>query len=444
MSINFKEATKDAVKLLSELIKIDTSNPPGNEMPAAQLVAEMLKNYGYEPIIIESDENRGNVIVKLEGKGEGPSLLLLSHLDVVPADPSKWSFDPFSGEIKDGYVLGRGAIDCKGLVAIEATIMRLLAEEKVAPKGDVIFAATADEERGGVKGVKWLVENEPDLILADYVINEGGGAPIKIYDKVIYTIQVAEKGIFWVKIRTKGKAVHASIPYLGENAIEKMSEIISRLKNYKSPVKITYVVKDFIEGINKAMKNPILDLALSPNFVDSALNVLSRENKVLAEMIRAMIRNTFTPTMIKGGLKENIIPSECELSIDCRLLPEYNANDLVEELRNVLRGLDYEIEVVVGNPGSESPYDTELYKIMCQVINEFVPNSIVVPLMSPGATDSRYLRDRSICYGIWPFSPETTMEKIIPLVHGIDERISIKDIEFGIRVLYEIVKRLMY
>lgn len=447
MSIDFKSITEEGVKLLSELIKIDTTNPPGNELPAAELIAEKMRDYGYEPIVLESDKNRGNVIVRMEGKGEGPSLLLLSHLDVVPADPKRWSFDPFCGEIKDDYVLGRGAIDCKGLVAVEAMIMRLLAEEKKAPKGDIIFAATADEEKGGIKGVKWLIENHPDLIKADFVINEGGGIPIKIGDRLLYTIQVAEKGVFVVKIKTFGKPAHASTPQLGENAISKMAEIIKRISEYKSPVNIVPIVREFIEKLGRVTaQRALIDLLLTPEFTDNVLNIIAKENKIIAEMIRASVRNTITPTMIKGGLKENIVPDYCELTLDCRILPGKTVDDLKNEINEVLKGLDFELEVVGGNVGSESSRETILYEVIEKVLYKYVPNALLVPVMSTGATDSRYFRLmlNSTCYGFWPTSPESTLEKLIPLIHGIDERISVKDIEFSIRVLYDIVKTLMY
>ena len=446
MSINFKEIANEAAKLLSELIKIDTTNPPGNELPAAELIAELMKDYGYDPIVLESERDRGNVIVRLEGRGEGPSLMLLSHLDVVPADPSRWTFDPFSGEIKDGYVLGRGALDCKGLVAIEAMIMRLLAEEKRAPKGDIIFAATADEEKGGIKGVRWLIENKPELVKADYVINEGGGYPIRINDRIIYTVQVAEKGVFCVRIKVFGKSAHASVPGLGENSIIKISEIIKRISEYTSQVKIIPPVKLFLTEISKVTKTALAELLLDPNFVDNVLNILANENKIFAEIVRAMIRNTFTPTMIKGGLKENIIPPYTELILDCRVLPGIDKTGLLNELNEILKGLDCEIEVLGGCVGTESPYNTTLFNIIEKTIKNNVTMSSVVPIMSTGSTDSKHFRllTNSICYGFWPKSPESTIEKIIPLVHGVDERISINDLEFGIKVLYEIVKTMMY
>ena len=448
MSIDFKSLSEEAAKLLSELIKIDTTNPPGNELPAAELVAEVLRDFGLEPEVIESEEGRGNVIARIKGKSEGPSLLLLSHLDVVPADPSKWSFNPFSGEIRDGYVYGRGAIDCKGLVAAEAMVMKLLAEKDVAPKGDIIFAATADEEKGGSKGVGWLLTNKPELIRADYVINEGGGVPIKVNDKLLYTVQVAEKGVLWLKLRFLGKSAHASVPWLGDNAIVKMSEAVRRLASYRAPPTLTQTVKILLEVFGKALGRTVVsELLVSPDFVDLALDILSKEGfETFAQVLRAMVRDTISPTMVKGGLKENVIAPECELVIDCRLLPGRSKEDLMKTLKEILLGMEFEVETLAESVGTESPTDTQLYGIIKRTIEELVPDSLVAPFMSTGGTDSRYFRimTNSICYGFWPRSPESTMEKIVPLMHGIDERISINDLEFAIKALYRVVNDFMY
>jgi len=448
VSINFKSSSEEAARLLSELIKIDTTNPPGNELPAAELVAEALEEFGLKAEVVESEEGRGNVVARIKGRGEGPSLLLLSHLDVVPADPEKWTFNPFSGEIRDGYVYGRGAIDCKGLVAVEVMVMKLLTEKDVAPKGDIIFAATADEEKGGSKGVGWLLANRPELVRADYVINEGGGVPIRVGDKLIYTVQVAEKGVFWLKLKFSGKPAHASVPWLGDNAIVKMSEAVKRLADYKAPPTIIPVVKVLLETFGNALGRTVVsDLLTNSNFVDLALDILSREEfKTFVYVLRAMVRDTISPTMVKGGLKENIIAPECELTIDCRLLPGHTKEDLMNMLKDVLVGMDFKVETITESVGSESPIDTPLYNVIKQAIEQEVPNSLVAPFMSTGGTDSRYFRimTNSVCYGFWPKSPESTMERIIPLVHGIDEKISISDLEFAIRTLYRVVSDFMY
>ena len=448
MSIDFKSLSEEAARLLSELIKVDTTNPPGNELPAAEIVAEALRDFGFEPIVVESEENRGNVITRIEGRGEGPSLLLLSHLDVVPADPKKWSFNPFSGEIRDGYVHGRGAIDCKGLVAVEVMVMRLLAERDVAPKGDIIFAATADEEKGGSKGVGWLLENRSELVKADYVINEGGGVPIKVGDRLIYTVQVAEKGVFWLKLKFLGKPAHASVPWLGDNAIIKMSEAVKKIAEYKAPVFLTSTVKKLLEIFGKALGRTVIsELLTNPYFLDLALDLLSKEGfETIAQILKAMVRDTMAPTMVKGGIKENVIAPECTLTIDCRLLPGHTKDDLLKTLKEILTGIDFEVETITESVGTESPIDTPLYEIIEGTIVEEVPNSYVAPFMSTGGTDSRYFRvlTNSVCYGFWPKSPESTMGKIVPLIHGIDERISINDLEFAIRTLYRVVDRFMY
>ncbi|RLE77842.1 MAG: hypothetical protein DRJ56_01435 [Thermoprotei archaeon] len=448
-ALDFRGLADEAAKLLSELIRVDTTNPPGNELPAAQVVADYLRSFGLEPVVVESEEGRGNVIVRLPGSGEGPSLLLLSHLDVVPADPSEWSFPPFSGEIKDGFVLGRGAVDCKGLVAVEAAVMRLLAGREDQPVGDVIFAATADEEKGGVKGVAWLLENRPELLRAEYVINEGGGVPVRVKDRLVYTVQVAEKGVFWLKLRFKGRPAHASVPWLGDNAIAKASEAVRRIESYRPPATITPVVKTLLEAVGSATgSEAIAELLTNPDFVDLALDVVSKEEGLglLVHVLKAMVRDTMAPTMVKGGLKENVVAPSCELVVDCRLLPGRGKEELLEALRQVLVGLDYDVEFVTESSGTESPMDTPLYRAIEDTVHELVPGAAVAPFMSTGGTDSRHLRLAlgSVCYGFWPTSPESTMEKVVPLMHGVDERVSVRDLEFAIRALYGVVDKLMY
>ena len=225
---------EEIARFLSELIKVDTTNPPGNETEAAKLVRDKLGELGVDSVLVESEPGRGNVIARVRGEEEGPTLLLLSHLDVVPAKPEEWSVDPFSGVIRDGEVWGRGALDCKGPLAVELYVFADIVSRGDF-KGTIVFAATADEERGGVKGVGWLVENRPELIRADYVINEGGGFEIPA-EKSLFTVQTAEKGVYWFKLKLKGEPGHASIPGAGRNAVVGAAEAVKRISTYKPRV----------------------------------------------------------------------------------------------------------------------------------------------------------------------------------------------------------------
>lgn len=442
------ELEKEVVKLLSDLIKFNTVNPPGNELEVAKFLAEKLSEEGFKPEIIETDKGRGNLITRIKGVGEKPSLLLLSHLDVVPANPKEWSIDPFSGIIKDGFVWGRGALDCKSLVASEAMVMIMLSRSNFKPKGDLIFAATADEEKGGHKGVKWLIENNLEKIKADYVINEGGGFSFKTKKGRIFLVQTSEKTAFFVRIKSKGKPGHGSVPNVTDNALIKMAEVIKRLGTYRSRIVITPTVKLFINEFlkDKGLKGILFSkLITNPLLADIILNRFDETYKETVEFLRAMLRMTIAPTIVHGGIKENVIPSECECTFDCRLLPGQTREYLISELKKALKGIkEIEIHVPKVNEAIESPIDTDLFKTILKTLREFEPNCSIVPYMVTGATDSRYFRRLgSICYGFHPIKPDMPLGTFMKMIHGINERIAIKDLIFGTKVLYKLVKNFL-
>lgn len=438
----------EVVALLSDLIKINTTNPPGNETLAARFLAEKLGEYGLTCEVFELSEGRGNVITRIKGKSGKHSLLLLSHLDVVPALPKEWSVDPFSGVVKDGFVWGRGALDCKDLIAIEATVMKLLVREGFKPKGDIIFAATADEERGGRAGVGWLVENFPEKIKAEYVINEGGGYSIPIRGKHIFTIQTAEKGVIWMKIKAGGSPGHGSIPGVADNAVLRMAEVVRRLGTHRSKIKVAPTVKRLIKDLSKE-RGPtarlLSNLLTNPILADKLLDQMARKEKGMAELLRAMLRTTMTPTMVHGGVKENIIPSECEGVIDCRILPGQTKETLLREIKNALKGIDkLEFEFIQADRPTESPLKTRLFTQIEETLKEFVPNCSVVPFMMTGGTDSRFLRRiGSVCYGFQPMKTDIPLDEFMKMAHGINERISIDNLVFGVSVLYQLVTQFM-
>jgi len=442
------EIEEEITTLLSDLIRINTTNPPGNETPAAKFLAKTLEEEGLKCEVLESSKGRGNIITRIKGSGEKPSLLLLSHLDVVPATPKEWSVDPFSGLVKEGYVWGRGALDCKSLVAIETMVMKLLVRNEAKLKGDVIFAATADEETGGAAGVGWLVENRPDKIRADYVINEGGGFSIPLNGKHMFTVQTAEKGIVWMKIKAHGRPGHGSIPGAADNAILRMAEVMRRLGTYRSKVKVVPTVKQMIKEFSKergAIARRLSSLLTNPFFADRVLDQMAKREKGMAEFIRAMIRTTIAPTMVHGGIKENIIPSECEGVFDCRILPGQTKESLLDEVKEVLKDIEnLEFDYIKANEPSESPFDTVLHRQVQETLRDFVPGCSVVPFMMTGGTDSRYLRPLgSVCYGFQPSKTEASMDEMLKMTHGIDERISVENLVFGTSVLYRLVERFM-
>jgi len=445
------EIEEEVTSILSDLIKIDTSNPPGNETVAAEYVAKSLSRDGFECTIRESAPGRGNVSTRLRGTSEKPSLLLLSHLDVVAAKACEWSVDPFGGVVKDGFVWGRGALDMKGMTVVELMTLKMLKRNNVKVKGDVILAATADEEQGGLAGAGWLLDNYPEEVYAEYVLNEGGGLAIPAGSKNVYTINTAEKGLLWLRVKARGLPGHGATPNVAENAILHMNKIIDQLNSYCAPVIMVPTVQRFLTDMSKqdaSLREPFLRLLAEPEKADEVLNELSKTEKLLAEEIRPRIRMTIVPTMICGGVKENIIPSECETVFDCRILPGQTVSEALTLTQRLLEPLGLEkssFEVIHANNPSESPVQTALFETITTVLRDFEPDCGVTPVLMTGGTDSRFFRAKgSICYGFHPMRPETARtEKVVKREHGIDERISIDNLVFGTSILYETVKRFM-
>lgn len=445
-----KEVEDEVTHFLSELIQINTTNPPGNETAAAKYVAENLGGEGFECEFFKSAPERGSVITRLKGTGEKPSLLLLSHLDVVAAEAKEWSVDPFGGLVKDGFVWGRGALDMKGMTAVEVMVMKLLKRNDVNLRGDVVLAATADEEQGGLSGVDYLLRNYPEKIFAPYVLNEGGGDAVPTRKGNVFTVQTAEKGILWFKVKAKGVPGHGSLPNMADNAIMRMNKVIEKLGNYRSHVSLVSTVKKFLQEMARedaALQEPFSRLLANPELSDQILDDLAKTTPQLAEEIRPRLRMTITPTIIRGGVKENVIPSECETVFDCRILPGQESAQAIVLLKELLDEVDSEklvFEALQVQEPSESTAETPLYDAIAKVLREFEPDCGVTAMLTTGGTDSRFFRRMgSVCYGFQPMYPEVSSGKVIKREHGIDERISIENLVFGTSVLYETVKKFM-
>jgi acetylornithine deacetylase/succinyl-diaminopimelate desuccinylase-like protein len=446
------EVEGEVAGLLSDLIRINTSNPPGNEMESAKYLAETLGEEGIDCELFESAPGRGNLITRMRGMGKRPSLLLLSHLDVVPANHEEWTVDPFGGVIKDGFVWGRGALDMKGMTAIEVMTMKLLKRKKIKLKGDVILAATADEEKGGNFGIGYLLRKHPEKIQASYVLNEGGGGGVAIATPTsnIFVVQTAEKGILWVKIKVRGTPGHGSVPDSADNAILRMNRVIEILSEHRFQPLITQTVTGFVRELAKgdvSLEKPLNQLLADPESSDQIIEEVNKIAPNMAKELKPRIENTIAPTMISGGTKENIIPSECEAVFDCRILPGQTTAQMLDLIKDLLYDIDstkLTFEVLQAQEPSESPVETPLFKTITKVLRYFDPNCKVTPILMTGGTDSRYFRERgSTCYGFQPRLAEMQYNKIFTREHGIDERISIRDLVFGTSVLYEIIKKFL-
>lgn len=455
--VDWNAYREEAAELLSELIQIDTTNPPGNETAAARFLLERFAKEGIPGEILESEPGRGNFIARLSGQGEGPKLLFLSHLDVVPvADPTRWTHPPFSGVIADGWVWGRGALDMKGQAVVEALVVFLFKRLGVKFRGELVYLAVADEERGGGKGAGWLLAEHPELLKVDYVINEGGGAPLKLGERTFYPVENVEKGVLWLIIKVEGRSGHGSIPHQ-DNALVKAARLIDRVASYRFPKRVAPSVERFITKVAEA---------IGPAGRRAAQAILGPEELELAELARvlegtpleptlvnALIRTTISPTMVRAGVKENVIPEACELVLDCRLVPGYTKEQVLAILRELAREaglapedlpIEIEIEVLQYHPPSESPVETSFYRAIERALLEELPHVETVPFLLTGATDSRFLREAgALAYGFCPLSTKMSLSERTKLVHGDNERIDLESLELGVRVLTRLAWELL-
>jgi len=440
------EIMKETIQVLQNLIRIDTSNPPGNETLAAEWIYNFLSNEGIEAELIESAPGRGNIISRLKGTGTGPSLLLLSHTDVVPSQDAKgWEVPPFSGELKDEYIWGRGALDTKCATAAQLMTYVRLFREGFKPNGDIIFAATADEESGGNFGVGWLIDHKFEAIKAEAVITEGGGElfPLKTTTPN-YTIQISEKSIYWTRVKTRGEAGHGSMPgHVNKMAIVKMMKVIDKITKYKPPIIIQDIFKETIKAIDLPASKITKMIFNSKRLIPLGIWIA---NKVMKEeidpLIYPLIQNKITPTVLRAGQKENNIPGLCEATLDVRLLPGFDREDLYQILKKILGKLfkEVELETILDQPGGLSPSNTEFYRKIEQTLRQIEPNAKLVPVLSPGSTDMLHFRKKGInAYGFVPMKlGKMSAKEFASLAHGYNERISIENLMFQTRFFYDL------
>ena len=433
-----------AVSLLRDLIRFDTTNPPGNEAACAEYLAGFLRFTGLEPEVLQSGPGRGNVIARLKGTGAKPPLLLCAHLDVVPAEPSRWTHPPFAAEIHDGYLYGRGAVDMKNMAAMSAMTLALLARLGVKPQRDIIFAGVADEEVGCDYGSAWLVEHHPEKVRAEYALGEIGAFTLHTNGRTFYPIQTAEKGICWIRARVRGKTGHGSIP-IAENATVRLAEMVARVGRERLPLHISAPVRRFVEAL--AAGNPLPARGILPLLLRSATaNMVIDKvlpDRATANVFNAILRNTVTPTVLRAGTKTNVIPGTAEAELDGRIALGSSASELLAELR-ALAGPDVEFEVIKEAPPTETTPDSEAFRLLSDVVRDHDPEGIPIPYVIPGFTDAKsWSRLGTKCYGFSPvrFDPAHNV-KFSELYHGDDERIPVEGFEFGLRMLFDAVCRI--
>jgi acetylornithine deacetylase/succinyl-diaminopimelate desuccinylase-like protein len=416
-------------EILSALIKIQSVNPPGGETKAAQYLKHLFDQYRIPNEIIEPEPGRASFVAHI-GEGE-KKLLYLSHTDVVPASDG-WDFPPFSGEIKDGFVRGRGAIDCKGLAAVEACAVIQLAETTHL-NGELIFAATADEEVGGALGAGILSEKYPHKIRADFAINEGD-EPLTINGRTYHSISVGEKGPAWMKLTAKGISSHGSVPVSEHNAVVKMAKVIVGLAQYQPHIVLTPQTKSLLKTI--ARLDGIND-EINESNVDDILRKL-RDNTVLP-YLSAITRMTISPDVIHGGVKTNIVPDSCEAQVDIRILPGQSWEYVLNELKEILG--DVQAEPLQYHLPSFSSCENKYYHLVEETMKEFVGGAPFLQTISTGATDSRYLREMGIpSYGIGVLT--LNMDKALSdSVHGKNEKIDGASLRLKTDFLIKLAKK---
>ncbi len=416
-------------KVLSDIIRIQSVNPPGGETAVAEYLKKLFDEYQIPNEIIESRPGRGSFIASY-GKGT-KSLLFLSHTDVVPVGEG-WSFNPFSGEIKDGFVHGRGAIDCKGMVAAETcAFINLVNSDKI--KGKLIFAAVADEEVGGALGAGYITEKFPEKIRADFSINEGA-EPIKINGHPYHSLSIGEKAPSWIRLKTKGIAGHGSSPVLEYNAAVKMARVITGLAGYQPKIVLTPETMRLIQTIADIHG---LRVQINENNIDETIKKFN--DRSLAVYLRVITRMTISPNVIHGGTKTNIVPDTCEAEVDIRVLPNQNFDYVLREIKPFIG--DSAVEPLQVHTASFSGVDNDYYKLIETTLKEFVGNNPVLPSVCTGATDSRYLREIGVpAYGtgVITLNCDPALEGS---VHGVNEKIDIASLQLKTRFLKKLATK---
>jgi acetylornithine deacetylase/succinyl-diaminopimelate desuccinylase-like protein len=415
---------EEVTDLLQRLIRVDTTNPPGNETPAAELLRDYLEANGVTCELIAKVPERANLVARIPG-GQGPSLLFLSHTDVVLADPAEWSVPPFSGELRDGEVWGRGALDMKGQVAGAAVAIASLARDGFRPSGDLIFAAAADEEVGDDFGLSWLCREHADVIRCEFAINEGGGGRLVLADgTAIYECSAAEKKTAPFRIHVRGRSGHASMPGVADNALVKAAVLIDRLAAYRPEPQLGPEVEGFLRAVLGAVP-PALEAVERTRLLSSGA----------ADLVEALLGATFSPTVISASPKRNVIPALCTIEVDCRLLPGQQPEHVDPLIRAVLGGdIDYELEWLEPEGGTRSPLDTPLWRAVEEWVAETEPGARTAPLCNVGFTDSHWLREAfdTVAYGFFPVTGDLPPEAAALLEHSADERVPVSDLERGV------------
>jgi acetylornithine deacetylase/succinyl-diaminopimelate desuccinylase-like protein len=440
-TIHWAAATEETVRHLSRLIRAETVNPPGNELPAILEIKDILEREGLggeDFKIVEAAPGRVNLVARLRGDGSQRPLLMSGHVDVVPVERERWTHNPFGGEVIDGEVWGRGALDMKGYLATYLQIFLQVRRRKLPLKRDLILAAIADEEEGFVHGSKFLVKQHRELIDAEYGITEGGAFTMYMGKTKLYPIQVAEKGVCWLRMKTQGKPGHASMPH-DENAVLYLAQAVERIRRAGHlPVHITPTFRAMLRSAGRQIPSRLGKLAgmlANPWIVRMLLPRLKGQSQSL---LTAFTTNTCAPTVLRGGSKTNVIPSEAEAHLDCRRLPGQSIEDLKREIL-AITGERVSLEVMNSSQGAEFSTETPFYRLMECATRQMDPDGIVIPLLLPAATDASEYQAAGI--QVYGFTPGILPPGFpaIELTHGHNERIPVSYLASSLPVLWQVI-----
>jgi acetylornithine deacetylase/succinyl-diaminopimelate desuccinylase-like protein len=423
----------ETTEVLKRLVRFNTVNPPGNERPAIECLERYLRDAGLETQILAAERERPNLVATLAGSSDGPILGLLGHVDTVLADPSEWEHDPWSGDVKDGFLWGRGALDMKSQVAAEAVAAASLARSGWKPAGGSLkLLFVSDEETGGERGAQWLTATHPDEVRCDMLLNEGGGDVFEYGGQRRYGVCCAEKGIFRFMVTVHGVAGHASLPRTGDNALLKLAPVLAALAERQPSYDLVEGPAALLEGLGEDPSNPA-----------AAVAHIGADDPRLLTLLEPMLGVTFTPTMVHASDKMNVIPSRAWVKIDCRVPPGLGEEAVRRRIAEVLG--EVEVEFTERVTGNSSPIDTLLMDAISRWVADNDPGAATVPVVLPGFSDSRWFRDAfpdCVAYGFFP-QRHMTMLEAGPLIHSANERIDVRDLGFAAAFYADVAREIL-
>jgi acetylornithine deacetylase/succinyl-diaminopimelate desuccinylase-like protein len=436
-TIGERDLRDETTALLRDLLRVDTTNPPGRETAAATLLKAYLEAGGVECELVARDPDRANLVARIRGTGDGPSLALLGHTDVVPADPAGWQHPPFAGDLDDeGYVWGRGAVDMKNETASRAVALAVVARSGFQPRGDLMMIAEADEENGIEEvGLSWLVRERPD-VRADFVLNEGASERLTLADgRTVVTVNVGEKATLPALVTALGRAAHASTPLAGANAVPRLATLIDRLAAYRPARRVLPETRALLEALVGEVGDGL----------DDAIDRAQSLHPAFAELVAPLFATTIAPTRLRGSDARNVMPARASVECDCRVLPGTTEAELEAELAAALgTDLPYEIDFLEPpNGGSISSIDTPLFDLCRRWVDANDPGAILLPTLCTGFTDSHFMRAAfgTVAYGFWPMR-HTPYEVAAAGIHSVDERVHVDDLGYATRFHVEALREI--